>query len=528
MRDKVILGVCVSFVVSACQPIDDDSNYKRPNIIIILADDMGYSDLGCYGGEINTPNLDQLASKGIRFTQFYNAARCCPTRASLLTGLYPHQAGMGAMIRDPEMSEPGPYQGYLSKNSVTIAEVLRDAGYFTAISGKWHVGEIRPHWPVDRGFDSFFGLIGGAANYFDIHKGRSKNKPTLHIIDTLPYEQPENFYMTEAITDHGIQFIKMAGEKDKPFFLFLSYTAPHWPLHARQEDIDRYRGKYMEGWNKLKTARYQKMRNSGFPFHENLDINNDPELPEWNSLNREEQEKMDLLMAIYAAQVDLMDQGIGKVMDYLDSNGLKDNTLVLFLSDNGGCAEYDVMGTDMWGNFWDQNVRQGSGETFHTIGQAWANLSNTPFRLYKKNAHEGGIATPLIVSWPERITNPGSISDHTGHVFDIMSTCIEAAQTEYPENRNGIEITPTPGISFLGVLKKEQVEVHEYLFWEHIGHKAVRAGNWKLVAEKGKGWELFDLENDRQESMNLIMKFPEIKNELEEKYNQWAKKTGVK
>ncbi len=525
---KQALFLVIPTLLSSGCNIPNQIEKKAPNIIVILVDDMGYSDIGCYGGEVHTPNLDLLADNGIRFTQFYNAARCCPTRASLLTGLYPHQAGMGAMTRNPETSQPGPYQGYINNSSVTIAEALKSANYYTAISGKWHVGDIQPHWPLDRGFDNFFGLIGGAGNLFDTSRGRHPDRETLHVIDTVAYIQPDGFYMTDAITEHGIGFIEKAHQKNQPLFLYLSYTAPHWPMQAWQEDIDKYRGRYMEGWDKLSQDRLEKMTKLGLFDALNHNIMSDPDVPAWETLSAEEKDRMDLLMSIYAAMIDRMDQGIGKIVERLKSLDEWDNTLILFLSDNGASSEYDMLGTDFWGNGWDGTAAPGSGDSFLSYGQAWANFSNLPFRLYKKNAHEGGIATPLITHWPNGISKPGRITDHPGHIIDIMATCLDIAGVTYPKTHKTHEITPNPGISLTSLFKNETQPEHESLFWEHTGNKAVRKGHWKLVAEAGKEWELYDLSKDRFELNNLIQENPEVALSLILAYETWANQVGVR
>ncbi len=414
-----------------------DTGTNPPNIILILADDMGYSDLGCYGGEVNTPNLDRMASEGVRFTQFYNAARCCPTRASLITGLYPHQAGMGGMIKKPGAQPEGPYQGYLSKQSVTIAEVLKQAGYYTAASGKWHVGEYRPHWPTDRGFDNYYGLISGAANYWDITRGKAEDTKRHFAIDSTEYMPPsEGFYLTDAITENAVSMLKKAGTKDQPFFLYLPYTAPHWPLHAWQEDIDKYKGTFMKGWDVLRQERYERMVSMGLIDKSWSLSDRDPQASPWEELDEEQKEKMDLLMSIYAAQIDRMDQGIGQVLAQVEAMGETENTMIFFLSDNGGSEEYGPWGTDFWGNFWDGEARPGSGDSYHSYGGSWANLSNTPFRLYKKRVHEGGIATPLIVKWPDQSIDKGSIVHQPGHIIDIMATVCDVANVDYPKTYN--------------------------------------------------------------------------------------------
>jgi len=503
-------------------------NQNPPNIILILADDMGYSDLGCYGGEISTPNLDQLAYDGIRFTQFYNAARCCPTRASLITGLYPHQAGMGAMVKSPGKSDKGPYQGYLNNQSITIAELLKEVGYYTAASGKWHVGEERPHWPTDRGFDNYYGLISGAANYFDITGGKAENTKRHFAIDSTEYLPPrEGFYMTDAITENAVRFLQKAGTLNQPFFLYLPYTAPHWPLHAKQEDIDKYRGKFLEGWDLQREARYHRMVEMGIIDKSWLLSPRDPQVTPWNELSDEQKEKMDLLMSIYAAQVDCMDQGIGKVLKQLEVMEQRENTIIFFLSDNGGSEEYGPWGSDFWGNFWEGEARPGSGDSYHSYGGSWANLSNTPFRLYKKRIHEGGIATPLIVSWPENEDMEGNMIHQPAHIIDIMPTICEIANTEYPKDYHGNTIIPMPGKSLIPVIQGGNVTIHEAIYWEHNGNRAVRRGDWKLVAKEGEPWELYNLSADRSETKDMILTEAQIARELKQMYEAWAEQVGV-
>jgi arylsulfatase len=501
------------------------SRANRPNIVLIMADDMGFSDLGCYGSEISTPNLDRLAAEGLRFTQFYNAARCCPTRASLLTGLYPHQAGVGSMTAGAQgdVNPPGPYQGYLNEKCVTIAEVLKGAGYTTLMSGKWHVGETRPHWPVDRGFDRYYGLISGGANYFDITKGKWACTARRFARDGTPHKPPrENFYITDAFTDNAVQFLDDHGRADKPFFLYLAYTAPHWPLHALPEDIAKYKGKYSQGWDELRKERYARMIKMGIIDAKWPLTPRDEGAVPWDGV--EDKELMDLKMAVYAAQIDRMDQGIGKIMAKLRGLGKEQNTLVLFLSDNGGCHETGPLGFDKRNN----GLPPGGVDSYMSYGQSWANASNTPFRLFKKFTHEGGIATPLIAYWPAVINQKGKLTNQVGHIIDVMATCIDVAGAQYPDSFNGKDITPKQGKSLLPIFQAKTRRSHEYLFWEHHKHEAVRYGKWKLVAEKRTKWELYDLEQDRSEMNNLLDKYPQIAKQLKSEYERWAERVGVK
>ncbi len=500
-----------------------------PNIILILADDMGYSDLGCYGGEIETPNLDQLAENGGRFTQFYNAARCCPTRASLITGVYPHQAGLGGMVNDPKKATAGPYQGYLSKNCVTIAEVLKEAGYYTAASGKWHVGEERPHWPTDRGFENYYGLISGAANYFDITRVKKPGIKRHFAIDSTEYLPPnEGFYMTDAITENAIRFLDSALQKDRPFFLYIPYTAPHWPLHAKQEDIDKYRGKYMSGWDVLRQERFCRMVDMGIIDTAWNLSDRDGQVTPWEELDEKQKDRMDLLMSIYAAQVDCLDRGIGEVLAKLEATGSTDNTMVIFISDNGGSEETGPFGQDFWGNFWDGEARPGSGDSYHSYGGSWANLSNTPFRKYKKRTHEGGIATPFIVSWPDGDIASGSLNHQPAHIIDVMATVCDVAHADYPDTYRGNAIVPQQGISLKPYLSGESDIEPRTLYWEHQGNRAIRKGAWKLVSMSGKSWELYDLSKDRSETTNIIESNSETASELIRLYEIWADEVGVR
>ncbi|MFQ6131992.1 MAG: arylsulfatase [Armatimonadota bacterium] len=484
---------------------------QRPNIILIMADDMGFSDIGCYGSEIATPNLDRLAQEGVRFTHFYNVARCCPTRASLLTGLYPHQAGVGHMVGD-RSEEMGPaYQGYLNDSCVTIAEALKPAGYNTLMSGKWHVGENRPHWPCDRGFDRYYGLISGASNYFklDGHRKMARDNEPL-----TPDE--EGFYITDDFTDAAVGFIEEYGRRPEPFFLYLAYTAPHWPLHAYPEDIEKYRGRYIGGWDALRRERHARMIEMGLVDPKWPLTPRDPRAPAWE--DAEHKEWFDMRMAVYAAQIDRMDQCLGRVMAKLAEIGAADNTLVMFLADNGGCAE------ELKGN--KPEIMPGPKETFMSYGLPWANASNTPFRRYKHWVHEGGIATPFIAHWPG-VIEPGGMTNQVGHLIDIMATCLDLAGADYPEEHNGKPITPLEGQSLLPIFQGQQRDGHQVIYWEHEGNRAVLQGRWKLVSQHPRDFELFDLEADRTELNDLARDKPGKVQELSALYDQWAARCGV-
>ncbi len=503
------LATVAALVTVSCQ------DPAPPNIVIILADDMGYSDIGAYGGEIGTPNLDRLAEDGLRFRQFYNAGRCCPTRAALLTGRYPHQVGMGAMVSSLG-SDPtaGPYQGYLSDQSLTIAEALRPAGYRTYMSGKWHVGEKPEHWPRRRGFDRYFGLISGASSYYEIIRDQPRVRQMA--LDDDQWEPPaDGFYMTDAFTDYAVQFLDAHAQEQpsQPFFLYVAYTAPHWPLHAPTEDIERYLGRYDIGWDSLRAERHRRMLELGI-IDERYGLSPRPAaLGAWATTSNKED--WSLRMAVYAAMVDRMDQGIGRILEQLAAMDAMDNTLLFFLSDNGGCAE-SVEGRALH----DTTKAPGEQGSYVAYQEAWANASNTPFRLYKQWTHEGGIATPFIVHWPQGIARPGRIVDSPGHVIDLMSTVQEVT---------GIDAVPTEGMSLRQIFAaQEAIAEPRLLFWEHIGNRAVREGDWKLVRNRRlESWELYNLEEDPTELRDLAPLLPGEARRLEDLWQEWAREVGV-
>lgn len=497
----------------------------RPNIVIVMVDDMGFSDIGCYGGEIETPNLDHLASNGLRFKQFYNTGRCCPTRASLMTGLHPHQAGIGHMTETPELPSPlinEPYQGYLNEQCVTLAQVLKQANYHTLMTGKWHLSYHRKEgWPLQRGFDKYFGIISGASHYL-----KPEGLRGLTYMNE-PYEAPEDFYITDAFTDYACEFVESSlEEEEKPFFLYLAYNAPHWPLQAKPEDLAKYEGTYLEGWEKLSARRLARQREMGL-----IDSRWKPaphEGPAWDSLTSEQQRILDLRMAAYAACIDAVDQNIGKLVAKLKELGQYDNTVFFFLSDNGACAEGGILGS---GN--EESIRNPlstKGTAGPRCGRAWANASNTPFRLYKHFVHEGGMATPLIVHWPEGIASSreGDWVESLGYLPDFMPTCLELAGGIYPSHFRGNAITPHAGQSMVPVLKNEDTVIHpEPVFWEHEGNRALREGDWKLVWSKDGPWELFHLKDDRTEMTDLANEHPKRAAEMRRRWEGWARRTGV-
>lgn len=507
----------------------------RPNILLIMNDDMGYSDLGCYGGEIETSNLDALASDGLRFTQFYNTARCCPSRASLLTGLYPHQADVGHMTGDDGIDG---YLGDLNQNTVTIAEVLKNSGYRTFMSGKWHVTKHiygpKDNWPVQRGFEEYYGILTGCGNYFH---------PKTLTRNNTPIEPKPGYFITDAITDEAIQQIKTMQDDDTPFFQYIAYTAPHWPLHAHEEDIAKYEGRFDIGWDQLREQRLKRMVDMGIIHANWLLSDRDERVSSWTETDDKDWEVR--RMEVYAAQVDRMDQGIGRIFQTLNDIGKWENTLIVFLADNGGCAEELTRTTGQWirnqgeigGTLktWDGKDVQfgnepciipGGEDTYTSYGIPWANVSNTPFRLYKHWVHEGGIATPLIVHWPDRIKGSGELRHQPGQLPDIMATFIDVANAQYPEEYNGKTIKPLEGFSLVPAFDNQPTS-REILYWEHEGNKAVRKGKWKLVCKYPGDWELYDMATGRTEVNNVASQHPEIVTELAAQYEAWADRCGV-
>ena len=514
----LIIAVSVFASSATAQPA------AKPNIAIILCDDMGYSDIGCYGGEIATPHLNRLADNGLRFTRFYNAGRCCPTRASLLTGLYPHQAGMGGMVsgrRDERKS--GAYQGYLNDRCITIAEVLGRAGYATYMAGKWHVGEFRPVWPVDRGFDRYYGLISGGMNYFNINLGKRKGIFRHFAINGEEYRPPTNgFYTTDAFTDHAVAMLG-AHDGKRPFFLYLAYNAPHWPLHAPEEEIEKYLGKYSSGWSELRRLRRQRMVKMGL-IPESWQLSpRDPDAADWGKLDQDKRREMDRKMAVYAAMIDRMDHNIGRLVEVLNTKGQLDNTLIFFLSDNGACHEGGTFGRNFRP---DLTGPVGTENSYHSYGISWSNASNTPFRRHKHWIHEGGISTPLIVHWPAGIKARGELRRQVGHVIDLMPTCVDVAGAEHPRHFNDRAVQPMEGVS-LRTFFDEDGDAPRTLCWEHMQNRGIRDGSWKLVGARSGPWELYDMKVDPTELSDLAQVRPELAKDLVAKWAVWAKRVGV-
>ena len=481
---------------------------KSPNIIVILADDLGYADLGCTGSEIETPHLDQLAREGVLFTHCYNTSRCCPSRASLLTGLYQHRAGVGDMSQDRGFPA---YQGHLNQQCVTIAEVLCEKGYRTIMTGKWHVGDQRPYWPDRRGFDRFYGIPSGGGLYF--YPSEFIDRPIYRNGQPVT-PNPETFYSTDNFTDEAIAFVQEADADNKPFFLYLAYIAPHFPLQAWPEDIAKYDGKYDAGYEAIRTQRFQHQQKLRVISEATkLSLAN---FPNWSSLAdpADEARKME----IYAAQIDRLDQNVGRLLEALRNMNALDNTIIMFLSDNGATSE-EV-------NRSAPEAEIGTKNSFVSYGKHWANVSNTPYRLYKSMTHEGGIITPLIVHWPEGIAKSNQLVHQPVHINDIMPTCLELAGAEYPKQYQGRDILSLDGKSFLSTLKGEDL-LREQLFWEHEGNQAMREKDMKLVRQHNHAWELYDLAADPTELDDLSDTNAPTAERMQQQYQQWMRQTGV-
>ncbi len=556
---SLLLPIYCLTLLGCGSPAKSLPQVSPPNIVLIMGDDMGYSDIGCYGGEIHTPRLDQLAANGLRFTQFYNTARCCPTRASLLTGLYPQQAGMGHMVYD--RGTPA-YRGDLSSNAVTIAEALKGAGYSTYMSGKWHVTPYiidepdKNNWPRQRGFDRFFGIIAGAGSLYDPRS----------LTDDNNYVAPrEGFYCTTDFTDYAVNSIQ-EHHGENPFFLYLSYTAAHWPMHAPTEAVAAYKGNYDKGWDEVRERRFERMKEMGLAQGDWELTPRDSFVAPWSDDIPDKEWEL-ANMETYAAMITLMDEGIGKVVDALKAKGQLDNTIIFFLQDNGACAEEldwlnnrpkqknpepmapDELQTEtvpfvtrdgkpvkLMKEAWP-----GPPDGFTAYGLNWANVSNTPFREYKHWVHEGGISSPLIVHWPAKIKAGGTFRNDPTHLIDIMATSMEVSGAEYPTTYNGNTIQPMEGKSLVPIFEGKDFE-REAIYWEHEGNRAVRMGKWKLVSKASKkqsfiwdkvdalevsNWELFDMEKDRTEMNEIGSEHPEVRKKMAAMWINWAKRTGT-
>lgn len=523
-------------------PLFGDNSLKgqksdRPNILLILADDLGYSDLGCYGGEIQAPNLDKLASEGIRFTQFYNAARCCPSRASLLTGQYPHKAGINGMGVN------------LNLNAATIAEVLKENGYHTGMSGKWHLsltkalqdqnehlrwlahqtdhGPFSPlrNYPCNRGFEEHYGVIWGVVNYFDPFSLVHNQEPIKEV--------PADFYMTDFVTQKSLDLIDEFGEDGNPFFLYVAHTTPHWPLHALPRDIGKYKNHYKDGWDVLREKRYQKMIDLKLIDPKTCKLPPNSSGKAWADCNEKEKESAN--MAVHAAMVDHLDQGVGKIIKKLKEKKIYDNTVIIFLSDNGASYERGYPPGFDRPAFTRDSVEieynsnnPGAQTTWNYLGNAWASAVNTPFRFWKKESFEGGTCTPFIIHWPDGLRKKeNSINRGVGHVIDVLPTCLKIANAEYPKEVNGLRTSKPDGKDLLPLILGKTTSIHDTLYWEHEGGRAIRVGDWKMSSLKKSKWELFNLAEDRSESFNLADQFSSKVKALDEAWNKWAKKMKI-
>ncbi len=535
----LLFAPSVIFSAPAAKPQPDATS--RCNILLIIADDMGYSDLGCYGGEIDTPNLDALAAGGLRFTNFYVNNMCWPTRASLMTGLYPTVA----------LPKNGSAEGGLHPDAATLPESLRDAGYRTLMSGKWHLSNPNeldgPNAPHHRGFDRYYGIINGAASFYAPFSLTRDGKDA-----SADFKDNPDYYFTDAVSDEAIRMLEEhmegrassrpraeganAGAAAHPFFCYVSYTAAHWPLHAEPADIAAYKGRFAKGWDKLRKQRHARMIEMGLVDPEWKLSPRHPDVPAWE--DAEDKEWQERRMEVYAAQITSMDRGIGRILDYLRESGQFDNTLVLYQHDNGAChVEY---GEDRKGNYLPDKTRDGRPmrpgnipglmpgpeDTYQSYGYGWANLGNTPFRLFKQHDHEGGTRSPLIVSWPAGIDHDiqGGLAHEVCHAIDVMPTLLDAAQGGRASSRPQPKI-PFEGISFLSAITPDvtPTKPRDALFWSHAQGSAVRRGDWKLVRTKNNPWELYDLYEDGTELHDLAAKMPERVAELESRFQTWAK-----
>ena len=518
MKNRIYLGlVLILSIFISCknQQTKSKTSDERPNIVLILADDMGYSDLGFFGSQIETPNLDKLAGEGVVFNQFYNAGRCCPTRASLLTGLYKHQTGVGDMVKD--FGHPS-YQGYLNQNCKTIAELLGSQGYQTMMAGKWHLGDKPEHWPTKRGFENFYGIPEGGGVYFYPFP-----KPRNVVWNDKIITPDSTYYTTYAFNEYAVKFVAQAKNDKRPFFLYLPHIAPHFPLQAPKHEIEKYRGIFKSDFENFRNQRLsvlqqKKLIKEKWPLSPAGDL-----VDHWDNLTEEQQDEYDLKMAIYAAQMNIMDRGIGDLVETLKETGQLDNTIIFFLSDNGGTSERTGH------RYPELNGLIGTPESYETYGASWANVSNTPFRYYKSYLYEGGISTPLIAYAPGKF-GKHRIQHASAHIIDIVPTILELTSTKYTQDES---ILPLEGESLVPFLKdstsaNKTWENQRTFFWEHEGDRAVRKGDWKLVSTYPENiWRLYNMASDRTELFDKKDEFPEIAKDLENTFFDWAKKKNV-
>ncbi len=509
MENKAVISA-----IGALALVSSATAATKPNILIIVVDDMGYSDLGCFGGEISTPNIDKLADQGVRFTQFYSNPMSAPTRASLLTGLYPTNAGIGNMGLETTVKE---YQNYLRHDCATVAEIFKHAGYYTYQSGKWHVGQDEGQKPVERGFDKGFTMIGGATDYYE---------PLGMYLNNEPWKAPEGYYMTHAVTEKAVEFIHEV--RDAPFLMYLAYNAPHWPLQAPQEDIDKYKGRYDQGWDVIRKERFERMKKMGV-LSEDAVLSPPDESAgrwKWDALSAEEKKRWAGYMEIYAAMIDVVDQGVGQVIDALEKQGVLDDTIILFMSDNGSCAEdrakVYIKGVDK------DAPPTVAGSTI-VYKAPWANVSATPHWKYKSSSFNGGINVPLIVRYPQVVKRQGGFNRSAAHVMDVLPTLLDLTSTERLTYMGGQKMQDLDGVSMKSLLKGGSKPIHDYICWEHRGKCAILKGNWKMVFDNSnQQWKLYDLtRHGGVEVEDLSARNPQKVEELLADYKEWMKENKV-
>ena len=535
MKMAGLSAFCLMMKRNECMADTMDVRKGRPNILLVLFDDLGFSDLGCYGGEIPTPNIDSLGKAGLRFTQMTNSARCCPSRASLLTGLHPGQAGI------PNMG------GELNDKCVTLAEVLGDAGYLTYGVGKWHVGAKKAN-PTVRGFQEYYGFINGYA----------QNQWTPDAYHRLPAgREPElkygegKFYATDVFTDYALEFLRQAGKKKKPWFLYLAHSAPHFPIQAPMESAKPMLDTYRKGWDVLRKDRFARLKEIGLVDHDGwklterslVPVDSDAvangysgkQNPAWDSLPEDRREDLAHRMALYAAMIKHVDDGMGRIIKQLKASGSFENTVIMILSDNGACYEWGPFGFDEGSRNGITHLYQGEAlksmggvKSHMAYGSAWANLCNTPFRLYKHFTHQGGIATPFIIHWPAGVKSPDRWVRDPAHIMDIMPTLVKLTDASYPKEWKQKPVLPMEGVSLAPTFQPGGALAERTLCYQHEGARAIRKKNWKLVYGKKfphpVEWELYDLNKDPCETVDLAQQHPELVKELVAEYNAWAQR----
>ncbi len=520
MKNKIIAGSAL--IAGAVTQLYAEQTSK-PNFIVILVDDVGYADFSCYGGPVNTPNIDRLAKNGVRMSQMYNCARSCPTRASLLTGLYPQQAGVGHMVENiSERAGSNAYQGYLNKSCVTLAEVMSANGYYTAMTGKWHVGQKDGVTPVRRGFQhALHSAAGGFYFYND-------PKAVLFLddkkIDNADPRLPKQWYSTDLWTTYAMKYVDDAVDQQKPFMIYLAYNGAHFPLQAPKAAIDKFKGKFKKGWTEMRNEVYKRQLAMNLLGRDYSLTKANPLIPDWTKLDQKQLAESEYIREIYAATITSIDENIGRLVKELKAKGVYDNTVIMLMSDNGGNAEGDTV----FGIYEGEQPGQVNSRVF--LGQAWAESANTPFYLYKRQTHEGGISTPFIVTYPAGIPKAmdGKIVHQPGHVIDIMATLVGMSSATYPAEYNGNKITNMQGVSLFPLWKGETVKRNEPIFWEHENNYALRDGKWKLVKEAGdESYQLYDMENDRTEITDLAQKEPAVFESMKQKFEKKFKEVGA-